>query len=79
MNLYAQAGLDENGKYIGQTLAIEGEVEFDEQEQLRNNEMVNAKLEKIANGEDSDEKINEFLDEQLEDAEVVELSVDEEK
>ncbi len=44
------AGLDENGKALPQTLAIEGAVEFDEEEQLKNNEMVNAKLEIIAKG-----------------------------
>lgn len=90
------AGLDENGKALPQTLAIEGSVEFDEEEQLRNNEFVNAKLEQIAKenapAEDvkaeediqtpaveetvSDEEINSFLDDQLEDMGDMSLELD---
>ncbi len=44
------AGLDENGNLLPQTLAIEGAVEFDEEAQLKNNEMINAKLEMMAKG-----------------------------
>ncbi len=111
--LRAKAGLDENGNALPQTLAIEGAVEFDEEEQLRNNELVNAKLELIAkenapaeeaelipeaeeidmqitefipiikeepvNNSVSDEEINSFLDEQLEDASDMVLELDAEE
>ena len=62
------AGLDEDGKALPQTLAIEGTVEFNEEEQLKNNEFVNAKLEMLASKSSDETPDEEPADEETEKA-----------